>query len=55
MYRIVIDINFTIIALTGHALADLNLDDIDLNSIDKDIDETNSLSSSLSGLTSSGK
>ena len=45
--------------LPGHALEDLSLDDIDINSIDKELDrdnDTNSLSSSLSaGLSTSGK
>lgn len=41
----------------GHALDDLNLDDIDINSIDRELDkdEVNSLSSSLSaGIPTSG-
>ncbi|XP_021346643.1 RING finger protein unkempt homolog [Mizuhopecten yessoensis] len=48
----------TVESVIGHALGDLNLDDIDVNSIDKDVDkdnDTNSLSSSLSaGIPSSG-
>ena len=41
----------------GHALEDLCLDDIDLNSLDKELDrdDTNSLSSSISAGISSGK
>ena len=48
---------FSCVYLVGHALDDLNLDDIDINSIDRELDkdEVNSLSSSLSaGIPTSG-
>lgn len=47
----------TVGSVVGHALDDLNLDDIDINSIDRELDkdEVNSLSSSLSaGIPTSG-
>ncbi|XP_063445537.1 RING finger protein unkempt homolog isoform X1 [Mytilus trossulus] len=46
----------TVGSVIGHALEDLCLDDIDLNSLDKELDrdDTNSLSSSISAGISSG-
>lgn len=60
IHDIVFDIHLTLtpfVFFVGHALDDLNLDDIDINSIDRELDkdEVNSLSSSLSaGIPTSG-
>lgn len=60
IHYLVFDIHLALILFVffvGHALDDLNLDDIDINSIDRELDkdEVNSLSSSLSaGIPTSG-